>query len=133
MRYLLILAGLLVVACSDGTAPSLRPEPWPYVYTYHSPRPGGGPDLAYQGHLILSGVTDEEVTGQWVVQGYESEVGLGFWNVDAYVLYATATGTGWTIRHRVSGSGVTLSVECGVVYFNNGLTSIDGTCTLIKQ
>ena len=101
MRYLLTVCALALVACGDSTGP-----------TSHALRVGRYSYSAYGGSIAgtlrITYATADSVAGAWDVRSpdgqafYEPPVSLGFWNQDAYVLYAKgAQAAAVTYTHRV--------------------------------
>jgi hypothetical protein len=111
----MVLAVLALSSCGDSTGPSSRTLS---VGRYRYEAYGG----EYSGTLTLTYATADSVAGTWDVrdrQGrsmYQSAIGLGFYNVDAYVLYAKgAVATSLTYAHRIARNGDAITCSANIV------------------
>lgn len=116
MKFLAVLAVFALSACGDPIGPSSRTLS---VGRYRYEAYGG----EFSGTLTLTHATADSVSGTWDVRDkrgavYESAVLLGFYNVDAYVLYARGSGTSLTYAHRIARDGDTITCTAKIVFGN---------------
>jgi hypothetical protein len=83
----------------------------------------------------LTFADSDSVAGTWTVAGYNPTIDLGFWNADAYVLYARTTSTVVTpdlVAHRFATTtdGATCSLRAIDVLSNGDIVSIPYGCRL---
>jgi len=122
-----VVAVLLAEACSSSTDEGSHvPSVGRYNYSFSYP---GGPQ--YSGTLLLTYAAADSIAGTWQVPGYRSDAALGFYNVDAYVLYAYPT-TGNTITHRFKFARGDASCEAGYIYLTSGggIGRLEGPCAV---
>lgn len=139
MRCTPVCAIILIAgaACGDNPASPAEShtlETGRYAYSSSFDLPRGYSDLEFTGTLVLTFASEDSIDGRWEVDGFEPELGLGFWNVDAYVVHAQAT-RGLLVPHRIrpaTGSGVACTVSVTGEGENGQLENYDGVCTIEK-
>lgn len=133
-RFVIVVAAYVALACSDSTGPHALTVG---VYAYTSTVPflksdGSLGTSHFAGTLTLNYVAADSIAGTWNItetafssRAINGPATLGFWNKDAYVLYARLTPGFDTIGHRIRPD-----LGCVVRYIPSG---VEGTCTLTKQ
>jgi len=135
-----LLALTILLGCSGSSDPSKGP-PHLGVYHYSADRfLTNGNTEHFTGTLTLTYASKDSIAGFWKVQGsisffYDSLPELGFFNVDAYVLYATmrfkfdssAVGLLASNRFEPRGDG---GLKCQEVRFIDSGGSIPGPCSI---
>lgn len=139
VRILTTTCLLLVLAACGGDSPTDTGETrvplvgsYDYAFVWQHPHdPAGTPARTLAGTMILTHATEDSIAGSWSVTFYDTDMSLGFWNVDAYVVYASMTGA--TITHRLArqtGSN-NLNCEAGILLpTSTGFLRQEGTCRI---
>jgi len=114
MKFLGLLAVLMLSACGDLTGPSSRTLS---VGRYRYEAYNGD----FTGTLTLTAASADSVSGTWDVRDkrgsvYESEVKIGLYNIDAYVLYAWGAGNSLTYAHRIARDGDRITCTAKIVF-----------------
>ena len=126
------LLAVALIACGGGPT---KPEDRPlvvgrYGYTFRF-----GLEV-YDGHLVLTSVTESAIDGRWEVDGFQPKIGIGSWNVDAYLAWAVPL-NGGNISQRIWSQASFPSFGCSAKRIRpdgfGGVTIGDATCTLVWE
>jgi len=107
-------------------------EPGDYTYTALIIGPGGG-EIRRMGVLRITSSSDASVEGTWDVPEFNTEIELGDWNEDAYLVWARDRSLG-ILTHRMTPNGG--GAACSGRWLQNvggGLDSRPFTCTVKRQ
>lgn len=130
----MVLAAGLMACGGDSTGPgsSRAPEPGRYNYESEISMPAGYSDFKFSGALVITRATQDSVFGTWDVPGFRTAMDLGFWNDDAYVVYAKGT-TAHTFPHRIAwGDKPTCEIRVTGINSSGQAQTHKGTCTLSR-
>lgn len=116
VRFLGVLAVLALSACGDLAGPSSRTlSVGRYRYEAYNGE--------FTGFLTLTFASPDSVQGTWDVRDnrgvvYQSEVKIGLYNIDAYLLYAWGARTSLTYAHRIARDGDRITCTAKIVFGN---------------
>ncbi len=110
---------VLVAACgssSDGTGPdggNHAPKTGLYAYrmSFCDPYSGGCLPLTYDGQMTITFATEDSIAGSFNVPAMGPALDLGFWNVDAYVVYSRINSGSRIGTHRLTKSSAGLNCD----------------------
>lgn len=123
---------LLALACGGGgTEPESR-VPEVRAYTYSLTTTAYGDVRTYRGTLTITYASPDSIAARMNTAALRPDMALGFWNVDAYVLYGYVAPGGTTIAHRIRRQRSGIYCEARVIRGDayGGIISTPSTCTL---
>lgn len=133
VRVRLTVLLLLAAGCGSNDPSNDTPAVGPYRYTADVRVRDELTSSHFEGTLTITFASQDSIAGRWAVEGLNQPGELGGFNLDAYVLDATASNDAALIAHRIGRGGATLPCEVRYVWTdNNVLRSNVGTCTLTK-